>query len=502
MSGTHPRNQKKRKNIMCTHKKKIFNRYANQWLYVDCGVCPACLQQKANRRATRIRNHAQSTGQLGVFITLTYDNRFIPYVRKSDICLGCELPVYRDNSVRYVNAHKRSDGSFDTELRVVPGFRVLSSERLVFSSPNAARRFDPASFDSSKLPSLRFKKDGKYVVDKDKCGVALYHDFQTFYKRLHINYLRTYGKKLDTSFYACTEYGETYRRPHIHAVMFCDPKEYSQFVSCVRSSWSFDNGNRIDCQPARSVASYVASYVNCGSNFPRFFKEFFRPKCSYSRNFGLDNRMFQLDSVLAKIKQGDLRYVATRILDGQKETSLLPIPYYVLHRFFPKCKGYSRLSVDEAYRVALSPVDTLFTKQLELGLSPTEIRQYATRLRNSYERCRDFLNSRGRDYSLFQYAFDHAAAWRAFSSTLLKSSHECFDAMNYGDSWYFFDNISDVYDGKVFVDLGEPPALKLFDPNDFPSNIVLTDRLTSLYNKKMKQSKLTNEVMCQMGYNV
>lgn len=480
---------------MCINKKRIFNRYAQQWLYVNCGYCEACLQEKANRRATRIRNHAQTTGQIGVFVTLTYANDFVPYIKKDEIRYGEKINIYRDYDVRRVNK-KRTASGFVTELRKQVCFSPVSTVSLEFRSQLAQKRYFSLSDFSLRLPSLR-------NAEKNRVGVALYSDFQKFYKRLLTNYERDYKRKLDTSFYACTEYGETYLRPHIHAVLFCKPDEFGQLRDCIRKSWQFDD-NRIDVQVARNCASYVASYVNCGCDFPRLLKEFFRPRCAYSRNFGLDSRAFALDAVLEKIKQGDLRYFCTRKLDGILTPAVLPIPYYVIHRYFPKCKGYSRLSPDEAFRVSLSLGFSLRERKHELGLTELEVRQYETRLRNCYERFRTFQLSRGKTATVYDYADYHAACWRAFYSTLIKQSHSDAGLIPYGNDYEFYENISDVYENKVHPILPTPPPLdmRVYSPNDFSRNIRSSHELSELYRRKKKMAKTTNLIMTQMGFGV
>ena len=42
---------------MCTNQKRVFNKYTKRWMYVNCGHCPACLQQKASYRVQRIKNN-------------------------------------------------------------------------------------------------------------------------------------------------------------------------------------------------------------------------------------------------------------------------------------------------------------------------------------------------------------------------------------------------------------------------------------------------------------
>ena len=92
------------------------------------------------------------------------------------------------------------------------------------------------------------------------------------------------------------------------------------------------------------ASSYVASYVNCDSKFPVFLKTYFKPKHSYSKDFGCNNRLFQLDKILEKFSRGHLTYF--KQVDKQAIPTIVECPYpkYIIHRFFPKFKGYSRVA--------------------------------------------------------------------------------------------------------------------------------------------------------------
>ena len=41
---------------MCTNLRWIRNKYTDTRILVTCGHCKACLQEKANKRATRLKN--------------------------------------------------------------------------------------------------------------------------------------------------------------------------------------------------------------------------------------------------------------------------------------------------------------------------------------------------------------------------------------------------------------------------------------------------------------
>ena len=88
---------------MCLYQRYIKNPYTGKDVYVKCGHCNACLQEKAARRTSRIRNNVCS-GQTALFVTLTYANMFVPYVRRSDLkSFEFSVPVYRDASIKYGN---------------------------------------------------------------------------------------------------------------------------------------------------------------------------------------------------------------------------------------------------------------------------------------------------------------------------------------------------------------------------------------------------------------
>ena len=114
---------------MCTNKRYITNVHGRK-LLVNCGHCPACLQEKANRRAYKIKCHS-APDNVCLFVGLTYTNDFVPYFKKSefsnvdiyesdgslpnidagDLCR--DVPIYRDFDYNRVTG-KVSCGQIDT----------------------------------------------------------------------------------------------------------------------------------------------------------------------------------------------------------------------------------------------------------------------------------------------------------------------------------------------------------------------------------------------------
>ena len=68
---------------MCVEQRWIVNKYDGSRHYVKCGHCEACRQEKSLQRSNRV-NAEFSSGRLGIFVTLTYMNSFVPYIYKSD----------------------------------------------------------------------------------------------------------------------------------------------------------------------------------------------------------------------------------------------------------------------------------------------------------------------------------------------------------------------------------------------------------------------------------
>ena len=154
---------------MCIHQRYIKNCYGKEIL-VKCGHCSACLQEKAIARTNRIRNTI-SVDTVPLFITLTYRNECIPYIKHNEIIddnglynLRCN--VYRDSDPCYV----RKNGSYDTELNLNLGTKIIGSVVLPFGKCKCNDKF--ISFHGAS--------------DFTKIGVSWYIDVQNFIKKLKV----------------------------------------------------------------------------------------------------------------------------------------------------------------------------------------------------------------------------------------------------------------------------------------------------------------------------
>lgn len=463
---------------MCQHIHKVRNKYTGKELFVPCGKCEACLQDKADSRAMRIDNHYPDDGQtMMCMLTLTYDNAFVPYIRKSDILLALKLnkmeekqmsafidypdenpydntltvPIYRDYDIRWNRSSEMRYTKTHKNLRFErDGVRFVANPYVVsygsYRSIGELTSTDLTDLDIDKLPSMvvgyRDRKKEIPIYDNDKVTVAYYPDLQKFFKRLRIN-LKRDGYSFPLSFYGCSEYGEQRSRAHFHVLLFF-PKGYYEIVkrSCLKS-WTYDyrTPKRCDFRSAVHPASYVASYVNCALSIPAFLKASkVKPKHSYSFRFGCGKADLSLSKVKESFDRRDFLVYREFVKDGVLTQTCNVLPSYVISRYAPKCKGYSRLTLNQRYDVASEPQRlSYYAKRLNY-YGDDWIRNY-TMLINKRQQWLDA------GYSRDDFAKFYAECWTLRASKSMILSHQNFDDVKKIFQYYF--NIKDYYDNSV-----------------------------------------------------
>lgn len=457
---------------MCTNQHWIRNKYTGQRLYVKCGRCESCLQEKAMMRATKIKNNYDKR-DLIMFVTLTYDRLSCPYINLSD-------------------AKDFADGKIET-LNVYRAYSVRKVRKVQKDNPYGLaykRTFTPHLLGSvdfickMSLDNVQFlKKFGARI------GVSWYPDFQHFVARLRINLKRKYNFDGQLKIYNCTEYGERTQRPHMHPLIYAKGINYTSLRNAIIESWPFSNLAKRDksIQLARNPASYLASYVNSGSDFSNFLRKYFKPKWSYSKGFGLAPTSFSAKEIYERYLRGDLSYGVGRDRNGFIETQFVPIPKYVIHRFFPLFKGYSRLAPSERTSYMRGVADIRRFRR-ECEITDEDIYKTQVRLKNAYHR---FASESGLDLDYWSYCDLYQQVWNCHRSTcyrlfaqdltipinqkynnLLEAKTKYLDVV--GLDW------NDVYE---------------FDPNEFGVVKRKTTDMTRLYYDMDKTRKVTNTIL-------
>lgn len=365
---------------MCTHTRMITNAYTGKMIRVNCGKCEACQQEKANRNASRIRHQSNRDGYMNLFITLTYRNDKIPYIRKSHLralvtkpCLDgsstgfYEVPVLRDCAPHFIyNRYTRS-----STYLLERGLNVLGS----FSYGNKNTYYEL----ETTLSLLKPLTTRKGIYDNDKVGVLWFDDIQNFFKRLRINLKRSSNDEIPIKFFQVGEYGPSNARPHFHALIQCSYKHEQAVRRAVNKSWTFGdydpstNSSRhgVKIEIAKNAAEYVAGYVNCHSSLPLFLTtKGIAPKKSMSLHYGWDDMRFSVSKILEHFRTRNLRYITlVRETDGSYSPRAVRLPQYIIRSFAPKIKGYCRLTSNEILDVYANPFNlSRYADRLDYGL--------------------------------------------------------------------------------------------------------------------------------------
>lgn len=483
---------------MCTNQRKIYSKYCRFPLYVKCGHCPACQQEKAANRVKRI-NNTKSDDMVCLMVSLTYSRGTAPYVLRSEaydfVNGGSDyLKIYRDCSIRKVRKPSSDDDYNQVNKRV-----------------NKTVVLDTIEFDG--LSSLKNTKDMKHEFGK--IGVVYYPDYQHFMASLRLNLKRHFNYESKFFVYACSEFGIKSDRPHFHLLLFIPKYAEAFFRAAVLQSWRFSDLRRFPRAIERSYrgASYVASYVNQRSNFPKFFKDYFRPKHSYSKGFGLSNPNFSLDSILRKFERGDFSMPVARREQNEVHINHVPLPSYVLNRYFPKIKGFTRYPAGEVSTyieriIRKDDPDVVFyenTSQATLDysykpfydyggvvLTPDELKRFSVRLNNSmqrfYDECPDWFCSFKGDFNF--YSLMYQRVWTLYNATVLRlhlQNDEILDVEKY-DNWdYVLENdipFYGIYTGKLVE----------IDPNKYESTKRITYQFEESFRDHIKHKSVNNAV--------
>lgn len=468
---------------MCVNSRYIYNPYSRKSVLVKCGKCECCQQEKAVLRSNRIRNNVMQ-GTLTLFITLTYTNDYVPYVKRSELMGDSfDINVYRNADFRYT--FSRFSG---LKKKKVDGVSIVDK---VFM-PCETRSYSSLR----NLQSLK-KSDG------DNVGVCYYPDFQKFMKRLRQIILRKYHVTKKFNYFVCSEYGSRTKRPHFHALLFIPSDCEKEFRQAVLEAWAYADCSRTEryIEIARDAASYVSSYVNGSADLPACFKGHFDQKHHYSENFGCGLDCFKLSSLLAQIERGTLYYYSRKQFDGASCVNDVSIPAYVINRFFPKFKGFGWCTSSSLFNIARKPENVCSE------LSKIENPLYDYNSKETYSIYVRLFNAREcfkRETGLNDYDFAHyyVRAWRLYSSQHLKDCHK--DITLLSDYTDFYDNANDLNCGVVSAPTIPQKVFEkmVLNPNERSDVIKRNVDMTTLFHKMSKQKRVTNFVMSENGHNV
>lgn len=457
---------------MCTNQHWIRNKYTGERLFVKCGKCESCLQEKAMTRASKIKNNYDKR-YLVMFVTLTYDRLSCPYVKLLD-------------------AKQFSAGKSKT-LNVYRSYKVRKIRKVYPDNPYGLTY--KRTFDETKLGQVDYICN--MPLDNIRClakfgariGVAWYPDYQQFVARLRINLKRKYNFNGILKVYNVSEYGETTQRPHFHPLVYAKGISYTSLRNAIIESWPFSNlaKRNKSIELARNPASYIASYVNSGSDFSDFLRKYFKPKWSYSKGFGLAPTAFSAKEIYERFLRGSLSYDIGIERAGFIETRTLPIPKYVIHRFFPLFKGYSRLAPSERTAYMLRTADVRRFRR-ECEITDEDIYKTIIRLENAHLR---FVSESGLDFDFWSYCDLYQQIWNCYRST-------CYRLFAQDTSIPLNEKYNNLLEAKTkhldIVGL-DWRSVSVLNSNDFSSVKRKSTDMKSLFYKMDKTRKVTSSIL-------
>lgn len=319
--------------VKCFRPVRTFNRCSGMFEYHNCGHCPYCLSLRSNELVSRCFNECKQH-KYSLFFTLTYDNEHIPYIEHIGHWYYLRNRLVKVDGLSTVIVH---ESEFDMDKSKV--------------------------IESLSCP-----------VDREVYGVVFNKDIQDFKKRLRITITRklnsyAYSKDstsdfqirerlLDFRMFIAPEYGPTTLRPHYHGILWTDSEEVANLCidpnklgelshepnawhGLIYKAWKMCAPERCDVQyVTKSAPNYVAQYVACTCSLPKVlqFKPF-RPKPLASKDPIIGSYKVDFETVKDAFFNGTVEF--SQWNDKEKSFVVLPLPYSLVLRFFPKCQAFS-----------------------------------------------------------------------------------------------------------------------------------------------------------------
>ena len=292
----------------CLHPRIVVNQFTGQEIAVGCGVCKACLMNKANKMSFLCSLEEQDH-KYCMFFTLTYSPEYLP------------------TAVGVIDKHSGLVRFVSQCDRLHDKGKVICFD---YDGSHACRSYLTVIYHKCKL---------------DDCiSYTSVREMQLFIKRLR----KYVSKRTQKSFryYAVSEYGPKTFRAHYHGMLFTDDRQVCEILGKgIRSCWKF---GRVDYSLSRGqCSSYVARYVNSTYFIPPFLAN------GSSKPFSLHSWFFAQGFYRRKKKEiyeneprsfvrvG--RSVSGRFVDFMPWRSLAST-------FFPRCKNFNGKSIGELYR--------------------------------------------------------------------------------------------------------------------------------------------------------
>lgn len=244
--------------------------FSRKTIVVPCGKCAECRAKLQSEFAALSCLEARSAGSIG-FITLTYNN----------------------DSVPVQNSYYREFSSIDSDGKTV------SCSEVIFDGFTRG-------FDASGKPCEPFY-NGKRLLNGVPVDFYLTPslrrlDVQLAIKRYRQDYFRRHGERCDFRFCFFGEYGECFRRPHYHMLVYGLDRVELDYL-CKQWKFGFtdcrfiEHFNKDGSDAFSKVSRYVSKYVGKKDYLPDFVKAGYAEKPRRQSSISLGRRDIDVESL-------------------------------------------------------------------------------------------------------------------------------------------------------------------------------------------------------------
>ena len=294
----------------CLNPRIIVNRYTGQEVETGCGVCKACLLNRANKMSLQCSIEEQDH-KYAFFFTLTFSDEYVP----------------------------RAKPFLDEKTGVVYWYSIC--DRLQENGQIVC-------IDSNVTDIKRKRGSLGLLLNKTRLDGAISYvskrDAQLFIKRVRKQLEKYTNEKI--RYYIASEYGPKTFRAHLHGMLFADDDETSKVLpKIVRACWPY---GRVDISISRGkCSSYVAQYLNSTYFIPPFYSNgAARPFTLHSIYFAKGFYKSQKEKIYETPVDDFVRL--GRVLGG-KYVEFMPWRSLAC-TFFPRCRNYARKDYDQLYQ--------------------------------------------------------------------------------------------------------------------------------------------------------
>lgn len=297
-------------------------------ILVPCGKCNGCLLHKANEWSMRVAQEIDGN-PFSIFFTLTYNNKYIP-----------KLEIVSEHS----NTHGR--------------YYLLSPDNdlnIRYNGVTDVRRIEDFNDMLFKCYADEFHVLQNYFSDRYTCYSSK-RDVQLYLKMLRksiIEYFKYDSQEQRSGlfrYFIISEYGPTSHRYHIHGLLFPQNKSISEYLLeySLYANWKMcdeDLFRRYTHYCTSGASQYVTNYITCPDSLSSLYRtnKELKPFRLSSKSPAIGFTEFQNEKIFEDVSSGSIKYERTVKRLGSK--SILQYPKNYCDTIFPKCKGYSSLSL-------------------------------------------------------------------------------------------------------------------------------------------------------------